>query len=75
MKKYEFEAVIKKADRGGSYIEFPYNVEKEFGACRVKVLVHFDCVEYRGSLVNMGGEKHIIGILKDIKIKIGKDVC
>lgn len=37
-KVYVFEAVIKKVpDIDGAYIEFPYDVEKEFGKKRVKI--------------------------------------
>jgi hypothetical protein len=50
-------------------------VEKEFGVKgRVPVKCLFDKVEYTGSLVKMGAECHIIGITKDIRAKIGKDI-
>ena len=43
MKVYEFEAVIKKIpDIDGAYVEFPYDVRKEFGKGRVKVHAEFD---------------------------------
>ena len=54
-------------------IEIPFDVEKEFGAKRVKVKAKFDNIEYRGSIVKMGGPCHIIGITKDIRKKLGKD--
>lgn len=70
----KFEAVIKKLeDKNGAYIEIPFDVEKEFGAKRVKVKAKFDNIEYRGSIVKMGGPCHIIGITKDIRKKLGKD--
>ena len=73
MKKYEFIAEIKKVpDLDGAYIEFPYDVKEEFGRGRVPVVATFDGHEYRGSLVRMGTECHIIGIRKDIRAMIGK---
>jgi len=70
---YNFEATIQKVpDRDGTYIEIPFDVEKEFGAKRVKVKAKFDGVEYRGSIVNMGQGCHIIGMTKDIRKEIGK---
>lgn len=70
---YTFEAVIKKVpDIDGAYIEFPYDVKKEFNKGRVKVEATFDGVPYNGSLVKMKTPCHIIGIRKDIRAKIGK---
>jgi hypothetical protein len=77
MKEYSFEAIIKASEigKGGAYIEFPFNVEKEFGAKgRIKVKCFFEDIEYRGSLVKMGTKCHIIGISKDIRNKIGKTI-
>lgn len=72
-KLYEFEAVIKKVPNiDGAYIEFPYDVKKEFGKGRVKVHATFDGVPYDGSLVRMKTPGHIIGIRKDIRLKMGK---
>ncbi len=72
-KIYEFKAEIKKVpDIDGAYIEFPYDVRKEFNKGRVKVHATFDGEEYDGSLVRMQTEQHIIGIRKDIRKKINK---
>ncbi len=72
-KVYRFTAVIKKVpDMDAAYIEFPYDVMKEFGNGRVKVLATFDGELYQGSLVRMGTECHIIGIRKDIRKRISK---
>lgn len=72
-KIYEFEAVIRKVpDIDGAYIDFPYDVRKEFGRGRVKVHAVFDGVEYDGSLVRMKTPGHIIGIRKDIRARINK---
>lgn len=71
---YNFEAIIKKIpDKDATFIEIPFDVEKEFGARRVKVKVKFDGVDYRGSIVNMGQDCFMIGITKAIRKEIGKD--
>ncbi len=70
---YEFDAVLQKVpDLDGAYVEFPFDVRKEFGKGRVKVQAAFDGHPYRGSLVRMGTECHIIGVRKDIRAAIGK---
>ena len=63
MKLYEFDAIIKKTDFiDATFVEFPYDVENEFGTKgQVKVKAFFDNYEYRGSLVKMGHQCHIIG--------------
>lgn len=72
-KIYEFETIIKKVDGiDGAYIEFPYDVKAEFGKGRVAVDVTFDGEPYSGQLVKMGTPCHIVGIRKDIRLKIGK---
>lgn len=78
-KVYEFEAEIKKVSSiDGAYVEFPYDLKKEFGKGRVKVHAEFDGEPYDGSIVNMGIKHedgsvcYIIGIRKDIRQKIGK---
>ena len=73
MKEYKFEAEIKKVDgKDASYIEIPFDVEKEFGAKRIKVKASFDGIEYRGTIVKMGLPCYMIGLTKDIRNKIGK---
>ena len=76
---YEFDAEIKKvSDIDGAYIEFPYDIKKEFGKGRVKVYAEFDGEPYNGSIVNMGVKNldnsicYIVGIRKDIRQKIKK---
>ena len=70
---YEFDAVIQKVpDIDGAYVEFPYDVKKEFGKGRVKVHAEFDGIPYDGSLVRMGTPGHIIGLRKDIRAQIKK---
>ena len=57
---------------------FPYDVRTEFGRGRAKVHVTFDGEPYDGSVVNMGVKNddqsicYIIGVLKNIREKIGK---
>ncbi len=80
-KTYEFDAVICKVpDIDGAYVKFPYDVKMEFGRGRVKVHATFDGVAYDGSVVNMGVKNadgsvcYIIGLRKDIRAKIGKQL-
>ena len=71
---YKFETIIQKhPDKDATYIEIPFDVEKEFGAKRVKVKVSFDGVEYRGSIVKMGLPCYMIGMTKAIRNQIGKE--
>lgn len=76
MKEYHFEAVIQKTEKVDSgFIEFPYNIFKEFGKKgQVKVKVYFDGFVYRGSLVKMGHHCHIIGLNKEVRTAINKNV-
>jgi len=70
---YKFEAIIKKVpDKDAAFIEIPFDVEKEFGAKRVKVKVKFDDIDYRGSIVSMGQGCYMIGITKAIRNQMGK---
>ena len=78
-KLYEYESLVYEADKkGGAYVVFPYDVRSEFGKGRAKVHVTFDGEPYDGSVVNMGVKNadgsicYIIGIRKDIRLKIGK---
>ncbi|HEX3016499.1 MAG TPA: DUF1905 domain-containing protein [Caproicibacter sp.] len=72
-KLYEFDAVIQKVEGiDGAYIAIPFDVKKEFGKGRVLVKATFDGEYYEGSLVKMKTPYHILGIRKDIRIKIGK---
>jgi len=79
-KIFEYDAVIQSAaiGKGGAYVPFPYDIRVEFGKGRVRVSATFDGEPYEGSIVNMGVKNndgsvcYIIGILKDIRAKIGK---
>jgi len=79
-KTYEYNAIITPSEigKGGAYVPFPYDIREEFGKGRVKVHATFDGEPYEGSIVNMGVKNpdgsvcYVIGILKDIRAKIGK---
>lgn len=78
-KIYTFKAKIHIIpQKGGAYVEFPYDVRKEFGKGRVKVRATFDGVPYDGSLVNMGIKNpdgnpcYILGMLKSIREQLKK---
>jgi hypothetical protein len=47
-------------------------VEQLFGKKRLKVRATIDGEPYRGSLVRMGTPNHCLGVLKEIREKIGK---
>jgi Bacteriocin-protection, YdeI or OmpD-Associated/Domain of unknown function (DUF1905) len=73
MKKYTFKAVILAGMGGGAGVEFPYDVEKEFGTRgHVPVQATFDGAPYRGSLMNCGMAHHTLGVLEGMREKIGK---
>ena len=79
-KIYEYESMIYNAEqKGGAYVIFPYDIREEFGKGRVKVHATFDGEPYDGSVVNMGVKNedgsvcYIIGLRKDIRLRIGKD--
>ncbi|HEU0015080.1 MAG TPA: YdeI/OmpD-associated family protein [Longimicrobium sp.] len=72
MQEHSFRAVIRESDGGGAYVEIPFDVERAFGAKRVKVAATIDGEPYRGSLVRMGGDCHMLIVLKGIRAKIGK---
>jgi len=79
-KNYKYDAVIQSSDSGsgGAYVVFPYDIRSEFGKGRVKVHAAFNGEPYDGSIVNMGVKNddgsicYIIGVLKEIRAKIGK---
>ena len=79
-KVYEYDAAIQTSEigKGGAYVPFPYDIRAEFGKGRVRVHATFDGEPYDGSIVNMcvknadGSICYIVGILKEIRTKIGK---
>lgn len=72
-KKHTFTAEIKNAGGGGAFVEIPFDVERAFGSPRPRVKAMIEGVSYRGLLVRMGSECHMLIILKGIREQIGKD--
>ena len=72
MTKKSFTATIQNAGGGGAFVEIPFDVEKEFGSKRPKVKAMIEGAEYRGTLVRMASEHHMLLILKGIREQIGK---
>jgi hypothetical protein len=71
-KKQTFTAVIQNAGGGGAFVEVPFDVEEAFGSKRPKVKAAIEGVSYRGILTRMGGDHHLLIILKGIREQIGK---
>jgi hypothetical protein len=71
-KKHTFTAPIQNAGGGGAFVEIPFDVEKEFGSKRPRIKAMIEGVSYRGTLVRMGSECHMLLILKEIREKIGR---
>jgi hypothetical protein len=69
--QYAFKAIIEDADYGGAYVMVPFDVETAFGKKRVKVKATIAGFPYRGSLVRMGTEDHILIVIKEIRKKAG----
>jgi hypothetical protein len=68
----EFKTIIKQHEGlNAAYIEPPFDVKEVFGSKRVKVKATFDGVEYRGSVVSMGG-CYMLGLTQEIRNKLGK---
>jgi hypothetical protein len=85
--KHSFTALIENSGGGGAFVRIPFDVEQAFGKKRVPVKATIDGEPYRGTLavsprragsrgpngVRMGEPCHILGVLKEIRQKIGKD--
>ncbi len=71
---YRFEAIITEGKRGDAFVIVPLDVEAVFGKQRVKIKATLDGIPYRGSMVRMESPDHIIGIVKEIQLKTGKDI-
>lgn len=72
--EHRFTAVIEAANSGGAFVRIPFDVEDVFGKKRVPVKATIDGEPYRGSLVRMGGSYHVLGVLKEIRTRTGKDI-
>lgn len=68
--KIRFTAVIEDA-YNGAFVTVPFDVEKAFGKKRVRVHAKVAGYPYRGTLVRMGTEDHILIVLKEIREKAG----
>jgi hypothetical protein len=71
----QFKAVIKQnGEMNAAFVEFPFSTEEIFGKKgQVKIKAVFDDkVEYRGSLVKMKSECHILGLTQEIRKQLGK---
>jgi len=71
-KKQSFTAIIQNAGGGGAFVEVPFDVEAEFGSKKPKVKATIEGISYRGTLVRMGTECHLLLILKSIREQVGK---
>lgn len=75
---YSFEAILQSTGKGGGvFVSVPLDVEAVFGTKgQVKIQATIDGEPYRGILANMGFSdgKHCLGVLKEIRTKIGKAV-
>jgi bifunctional DNA-binding transcriptional regulator/antitoxin component of YhaV-PrlF toxin-antitoxin module len=67
-----FVAILEEAPRGGAYVRIPPDVVEALGGGgRIPVRATFDGIEYRGSIVRMGGHS-VLGVLKEIREGLGK---
>jgi hypothetical protein len=71
-KKQTFTATIQNAGGGGAFVEVPFDVEKEFGSKKPKVKALIEGIPYRGTLVRMGTDCHLLLVLKSIREQAGK---
>ena len=71
-KKHTFTAVIQNAGGGGAFVEVPFDVEEAFGSKKPKVKALIEGVPYRGTLVRMGTECHLLLVLKSIREQIDR---
>jgi hypothetical protein len=72
MTKKTFKAVIQNAGGGGAFVEVPFDVEKEFGSKKPRVKALIEGIPYRGTLVRMGTDCHLLLVLKSIREQSGK---
>lgn len=53
-------------------MEVPFDVEKEYGSKKPRVKATIEGIPYRGTLVRMGTECHLLLVLKSIREQSGK---
>jgi hypothetical protein len=71
-RKHTFKTTIQNAGGGGAFVEVPFDVEKVFGSKKPRVKALIEGVPYRGTLVRMGTECHLLLILKSIREQVGR---
>ncbi|MBU6340527.1 MAG: YdeI/OmpD-associated family protein [Bacteroidetes bacterium] len=71
----EFNAILQAVENTDAlYVDFPYDVQEIYGVKgQVKVKVTYDGVPYRGSMVKMGSDCHMLLVKIEIRQKIGKN--
>jgi len=77
MEKLSFDAEILDAEIGidAAYVKIPFDVKAGLGSLRPKVKATFDGkVVYRGLLIRMKTPFHILGLRKDIRTQLGKNI-
>lgn len=77
MRKLTFNAEILDAGIGvdAAFVKIPFDVKAELGSMRPKVKAVFNGkVVYRGLLVRMKTPCHILGLRKDIRVQLGKNI-
>jgi hypothetical protein len=70
--KHTFTAIIQNAGGGGAFVEVPFDVEAAFGSKKPKIKAVIEGIPYRGTLVRMGTECHLLLILKSVREQAGK---
>src|SRR5690242_16861809 len=70
--KQTFTDTIKKAGGGGVYVVLTLDVEEAFGAKRPIGKVLIEGIPSRTTLMRMGLDCHILGILNECREQIGK---
>jgi len=72
-KQYKFEGELQRGPNGLYYIDFPFDVNTEFGTRRqAAVKVWFDGYYERKSLLPKGGGKHMLTVSSTVRNAIGK---
>ena len=73
---FEFDAVLKKDDTPMDivYIDVPMEISSQFTKGVVFVKATFDGEPYEGRMMRWATPQHMIGVRKDIRKKIGKNV-
>lgn len=71
----EFDAVLKEIEGNRAlYVDFPFDTEQVFGIKgQVKMIATYDGIPYRGSMVKMGGDCHMLLVRIEIREKLGKN--